>query len=147
MYLKLDFGLSLRTDFLTSDVRVLVDDGEGVLLLGLHHPAEPLGHEVQRPVGLPVPHVRHRQKDFLRRAAHGGWAARDAGRDVRVWVLRHRMLHVGNGQDLRRQNGRFMIGVSDLSSSQRSDHITSSCCFRCALRHLPDMKIIKRMRE
>ena len=72
MYLKLDFGLSLRTDFLTSDVRVLVDDGEGVLLLGLHHPAEPLGHEVQRPVGLPVPHVRHRQKDLLRRAAHGG---------------------------------------------------------------------------
>ena len=72
MYLKLDFGLSLRTDFLTSDVRVLVDDGEGVLLLGLHHPAESLGHEVQRPVGLPVPHVRHRQKDLLRRAAHGG---------------------------------------------------------------------------
>ena len=71
-YLKLNFGLPLRTDFLTSDVRVLVDDREGVLLLGLHHPAESLGHEVQRPVGLLVPHVRHRQKDLLRRAAHGG---------------------------------------------------------------------------
>ena len=71
-HLKLNFGLSFRTNFLTSDVRVLVDDGEGVLLLGLHHPAETLGHEVQRPVGLPVPHVRHRQKDLLRRAAHGG---------------------------------------------------------------------------
>ena len=32
-YLKLNFGLPLRADLLASDVRVLVDDGECVLLL------------------------------------------------------------------------------------------------------------------
>ena len=69
-YLKLNLGLPLRTDLLASDICVLVDDGEGVLLLWLHHPAEPLAHQVQSPVGLLVAHMRHGQQDLLRRAAH-----------------------------------------------------------------------------
>ena len=58
--LQLDLGLPLRRDLLALDVGVLVADGEG--LLGAHHPAAPLAHQVERAVVLLVADVRNLRK-------------------------------------------------------------------------------------